>query len=112
MDTTGSEVVGLRIGSQPSPNPNSIPELLLSAKLHFGVGTFDGVTFIQRLDTFGGLAPTTLPTGLGQEFRSHYTANYRFSNATPEPGPVGFLVGVGISGAAFLVRHKRRTRVS
>src|SRR5690348_3385282 len=37
----GSSVVGLRIASGASPNPNSIPELLLIAQSHGGTGLFE-----------------------------------------------------------------------
>jgi Protein of unknown function (DUF3455) len=75
----GSSVVGVRIGSQASATPNSIPQLLLKAQSHSKAGRFAEVTYIQRLITVGGLASSTPPTGLGQEFRSPYTATYRFA---------------------------------
>jgi hypothetical protein len=114
-DADGSAVVGMLSKSQPSPNPDSIPELLLSAKPHSGVGIFDDVTFIQRLDTVGGLAPAAAPTGDGQEFQSPYTATYRFYQAVPEPGMTALfagaaLSGAALSGAALLMRRRRIAR--
>ncbi len=105
----GSEVVGMRIGSKPSSHPNSIPELLLSAKSHAGTGMFQKTTFIQRLDTVGGNASSTLPTGLGQRFDSPYTALYRFSQAVPEPGVTTMVIGVLLFGGTLgLFRHRKR----
>lgn len=103
----GSEVVGTRIASRPSPHPGSIPELLLKAKSHTGAGVFDDVTYIQRLNTIGGLAPSAPPTATGEEFRSHYTATYRFFAPVPEPGPIALLVGLAVSSTALFRRRRR-----
>src|SRR5438552_1086271 len=54
---SGSKVVGVVL--QRAPVPNAIPWLLLQAKSTEGPGVFQGVTFIQRLNTVGGTAPTT-----------------------------------------------------
>jgi hypothetical protein len=105
----GSAVVGTKIGQLASPNPDSIPQLLLQATLHSGNGLFNKVSYIQRLDTFGGLAPSIAPTGLNQEADVHYTASYVFATATPEPGPLALLAGAGISLFGFALRRLRRT---
>jgi hypothetical protein len=39
------------------------------------------VTFIQRLNTAGGLAPATAGAAIGQEARVPYTADYLFYDA-------------------------------
>jgi hypothetical protein len=101
----GSTVVAMRIGDAPSPHPNSIPQLLLKATSHTGTGLFSNVTYIQRLDTVGGIAPATLPTVAGQLFEVPYTATYNFF-AVPEPGNVALLVGLAVPGAVLL-RHRR-----
>lgn len=63
-------------------NPGSIPLLRLGVKDEAGVdGTFAGLAYIHRLDTTGGVAPTT-PCGLGQREEVDYTATYYFY-ATP-----------------------------
>ena len=58
----------------------TIPWLLLRANSTEGPGVFQGVTFIQRLNTVGGTAPTTNcdAAHVGQEARVSYTAEYWF----------------------------------
>jgi|SRR5215472_5492799 len=74
----GSKVVGEK--KAEAPRPGAIPWLLLKAKTNEGTGTFARVTYIQRVDTDGGLAPAC---GCDQahvktEVRVPYTANYYF----------------------------------
>jgi hypothetical protein len=71
----GSSVTGAVVAS--SPVPGAIPELLLSGVAHRGPGLLSGVTFIQRLDTTGGLAPTG-PCTAGTTASVRYTADYVF----------------------------------
>lgn len=106
LDSDSSSVIGLRIASAPSPNPNSIPQLLLSAKAYGGNGLLDEVSYIERLNTVGGLAPLTDPTGAGQEFRSPYTATYSFFTTVPEPGTMALVLVSGLMGAVLL-RYRR-----
>jgi len=75
---SGSKVVGARLASAPSPNANSIPLLLLQAQTTEGPGIFKRTTYIQRVNTVGGLAPSTLGTVVGEEARVLYTAEYFF----------------------------------
>ena len=82
----GSRVVGKMLVSVPSAVTGSIPQLLLAAKSHGGPGVFGQVTFIQRLNTVGGSAPSTAPTALGQEADVPYKATYNFYYA---PAPTG-----------------------
>jgi hypothetical protein len=74
----GSTVKGSVLVRCPSPNPDSIPLLLLEAVDHSGDGIMSDVTYIQRLDTVGGIAPSELPTEKGQEAEVSYTATYAF----------------------------------
>lgn len=58
-------------------NPGSIPLLRLEAADTSGTGIFSKVTFIQRLDTTGGVSPTgACRAGDTQEIA--YTAKYYF----------------------------------
>ncbi|MFI5938300.1 DUF3455 domain-containing protein [Actinoplanes sp. NPDC051494] len=76
-DEDGTLVEGTAPVSAPSATPNSIPQLLVTAKLTRGTGVFGGVTFIQRLDTAGGTAPTTA-CAAGDTTAVPYKAVYRF----------------------------------
>jgi hypothetical protein len=60
----GSAVVGARINALAAPVPDggdggatAIPWLLLRAASNSGEGIFTNVTFLQRVDTVGGLGP-------------------------------------------------------
>lgn len=53
----GSMVVGKAVAKVPSPDPGSIPWLLLSAVSHEGSGVLAQVTSVQRIHTHGGQAP-------------------------------------------------------
>lgn len=77
----GSKVVGeLPPKKADAPRPGAVPWLLLKAKTHEGTGTFAKVTYIQRVDTGGGVPPAA---GCDQahvttEARVDYRANYYF----------------------------------
>ena len=73
----GSLVEGTTPVSAPSTTPNSIPQLLVTAKTTRGPGVFGDVTFIQRLATVGGVAPATACTA-GTTTAVSYQAVYRF----------------------------------
>jgi hypothetical protein len=79
-----STVVGHKLADFTA-NPKAIPELLLEAKAHTGTGILSPITFIQRLATTGGLAPThgCDEAHAGAGTRVAYTAKYYFyrSNA-------------------------------
>ena len=74
----GSTVVGDKVASAASPNANSIPMLLLKAKSNTGSGIFSNVTYVQRLDTQGGVAPSGACDTEGAELAVPYEANYYF----------------------------------
>jgi hypothetical protein len=75
----GSKVVGSVVAKE-TPDPQSIPWLLLSAKSNAGKGVFSDVRSIQRLRTIGGLAPAggCGQAQVGQELRTSYSADYLF----------------------------------
>jgi hypothetical protein len=74
---SGSKVVGQRLAAC-TPDPNSIPWLLLAAASTRGPGVFDGVTFVQRVNTVGGKAPSAPGANVGDEVQVPYTAEYSF----------------------------------
>ncbi|KAF5992773.1 DUF3455 domain-containing protein [Streptomyces sp. WAC00263] len=60
-----------------SPKTGTIPELLLQSTATRGTGVFAGVSYVQRLDTHGGVAPTTTCSGTDQ-ISVRYSATYAF----------------------------------
>ncbi len=76
----GSQVKGKMAASVPSPDPDAIPWLLLTAVDHTGAGVMSSVTSIQRLHTDAGQAPKEGcdPAREGAEARSRYQADYYF----------------------------------
>lgn len=78
-DVDGSSVIGLRLGA--APVVGSIPELLLEEDGHDGAGVFAAVTFVQRLQTSGGLAPDLAECtaeNVDEVAEVEYTAQYYF----------------------------------
>lgn len=73
----GSKVVGRRLEGC-SPEATAIPWLLLEAASTDGPGIFQRVSFIQRLNTAGGLAPSAPGTNVGDEARVPYSTEYYF----------------------------------
>jgi hypothetical protein len=80
----GSKVVGVKLQQADAPDKNAIPWLLLRAASVAGSGVFSKVTFIQRVRTAGGKAPSVIAdrAHLGQEAQIPYTAEYFFYRAT------------------------------
>ena len=76
----GSLVTGKAIANAPSPDPDSIPWLLVNIVSHEGSGMLSGATTIQRLNTKGGKAPASGcdASHVGQEVRVSYSADYIF----------------------------------
>jgi hypothetical protein len=74
---SGSKVVGTVI-DKCTPDPASIPWLLLKAASTEGPGIFQDVTFLQRLYTVGGIAPNVPGAFVGQVAQVPYTATYVF----------------------------------
>lgn len=73
----GSRVRGRSTGSALSPNPDSIPLLRLAVQEHQGDGMFSSVTYIQRLNTTGGVSPTGSCERHARR-QVPYTADYYF----------------------------------
>ena len=80
----GSTVVGRRVASLPSPEPNAIPWLKLEAASNTEGADgdrFASVSFVQRYNTSGGAAPaaSTCDAGhAGALDEVPYTADYAF----------------------------------
>ena len=76
---SGSKVVGRRVtGTGCTPDTSAIPWLLLERVSNSGAGIFSKVTFIQRVNTTGGTAPTTPASFVGEVKEVPYTAEYYF----------------------------------
>ncbi|CAN1212105.1 DUF3455 domain-containing protein [Tumidithrix helvetica PCC 7403] len=71
-----------------APDPTAIPWLLLEVTSHEGRGMMSNVTSIQRLNTSGGLAPTTTcnASNAGKEIGVGYEADYYFYGSTTVQG--------------------------
>jgi Protein of unknown function (DUF3455) len=79
--TDGSRVTGKAAANVPSPDPDSIPWLLVTIVGHSGSdGVLSRATTIQRLNTKGGKAPAAGCDAAhsGQELRVPYSADYVF----------------------------------
>jgi Protein of unknown function (DUF3455) len=76
----GSRVIGTIAATVPSPDPNSIPWLLVTVVSHEGNGVLSRATSIQRLNTKGGKAPASGcdEAHAAQEIRVPYSADYFF----------------------------------
>jgi len=77
---SGSKVRGLVL-ERCTADPTAIPWLLLRAVSPEGPGIFHQVTYIQRVNTVGGIAPTSPGNFSGEEARVPYTAEYFFYRA-------------------------------
>jgi hypothetical protein len=76
----GSTVVG-SVMANCVPDPSAIPWLLLRTVSTTGPGIFSPVTYIQRVNTTGGLAPAAPGSFVGETVDVPYTAEYYFYRA-------------------------------
>jgi Protein of unknown function (DUF3455) len=74
-DKDGSKLTGKKVASEAAPNVSAIPWLLLEVKSE-KAGRLAKVTHIQRVDTWGGLAPGAAPTKPGDTQAVRYEATY------------------------------------
>jgi hypothetical protein len=74
---SGSKVVG-SVLQRCTPDPSAIAWLLLGTVPDDGPGLFHRVSYIQRVNTVGGNAPSTPGTSIGEEARVPYTTDYLF----------------------------------
>lgn len=77
---SGSTVVARRLKGC-SVDSTAIDWLLLQAVSTDGSGIFNGVTYVHRVNTVGGKAPTTTGMYIGEEARIPYTTEYYFYRA-------------------------------
>ena len=77
VDVDGGKLTGKKLESVDAPNADAVPWLLLEAKAENG-GRYSYVTHIQRLDTWGGRAPSAAPTKAGETREVRYEATYVF----------------------------------
>ena len=78
QSNSGGSVVGALPPKAVTVDTNAIPWLRLDAKNPQGPGIFANTTFIQRVNTTGGKAPSTDGAFVGQVARVPYTADYFF----------------------------------
>jgi Protein of unknown function (DUF3455) len=83
----GSQVIATKLAAN-SDDTTAIPWLLLQATQRSGTGMFSDVSYVQRLDTRQGLAPTGScdPSATcGNPLRVPYAATYAFYVPKPKP---------------------------
>jgi hypothetical protein len=76
QSTDGSKIAGTKLAAA-TVDADAIPWLLLKATTT-GPGVFADVTYVQRIDTKGGLAPTAPGATDGQQVLVPYSADYLF----------------------------------
>jgi len=76
----GSKVTGKQVAVSPSPATGNIPWQLVQANPATGGGAFQGVTFIQRVNTNAGVAPSEpcMTASVGKKAQVRYAADYVF----------------------------------
>lgn len=74
---SGSKVVGVVL-DRCTADPEAIPWFLLKNVSSEGPGVLHGVTFIQRVNTVGGLAPSDPGDSVGETASVPYSAEYFF----------------------------------
>ncbi len=77
---SGGKVIASRLESC-APDPTAIAWLLLQTVSTEGPGIFDRVTYIQRVNTAGGLPPSAPGPYIGASEEVPYTAEYYFYRA-------------------------------
>jgi hypothetical protein len=80
-NNTGSSVMATRVDGL-NMDPTAIDWLLLRGRDWSGHGMFSKVSYIQRINTVGGISPSWIPTSAGIEANIPYTATYVFFEAS------------------------------
>jgi len=77
----GSRLLGKVLASDAAPRDEDLRWLLLSTR-SFGQGAFTGITYVQRVNTGGGMPPAKCePKQLNQLLRVDFTAEFVFYRA-------------------------------
>lgn len=79
----GSKVTGKQLAIAPA-NPTAIPLQLVQANPSMGQGAMSNITYIQRVNTVGGIAPASscAAANAGQRMNVNYRADYVFYRAS------------------------------
>jgi Protein of unknown function (DUF3455) len=77
QSNSGSKVVATRVAGC-TPDPTAIPWLRLETVSTSGPGVFSQVTYIQRVNTTGGIPPAAPGESIGAAAEVPYTAEYYF----------------------------------
>lgn len=106
----GSQITGAVQQRADAPVAGAIPWLLLRVTGTTGAGVLSRVASVQRLDTVGGVAPTTACNAgnVGAEVGVDYTATYAFaaptSDAAAPAAPLPAALNVPEAGLRVLLR--------
>jgi hypothetical protein len=74
----GSRLLGTVVAHEKADSPDTLPWLLLSAK-SFGKGAFGGVSYVQRVNTRGGMPPAGCSAGQASGLlRVEFSADFVF----------------------------------
>ena len=76
----GSKITGKQVAVAPAPGTGNIPLQLVKTEPAMGAGAMQGVTYIQRVNTKGGVAPAMAcdASSKGQRRQVAYEADYVF----------------------------------
>lgn len=79
----GSKLTGAQVAVAPASGMGNIPLQLVKANPAMGMGAMQGVTYIQRVATSGGVAPATAcgAGNMGAKQTVQYRADYIFYKA-------------------------------
>jgi len=82
----GSKLVGEVVERAPARSLGAVPWLLLRAKVTEGAGLLSTVSYVQRLETLGGTAPSEGcdQASAGAELSVPYQATYAFAYVAAE----------------------------
>jgi hypothetical protein len=106
----GSVAKGAKAAELPAPTPGAISWLLLRVISTSGAGMLSDATYVQRLNTAGGVPPATGcdATTVGTDTRSSYSADYYFysgGGAAAWLAPPTVPDAIAAPAGATLVQH-------